>query len=417
MRIELNSHIKFRPVGQGLFSTGHVAINDGRKFHWIFDCGTVSSQILLTEEISRHIESISENRPKIDLVAISHFDKDHISGLILLLSKCAVGVLLLPYMPLWRRLYLAIELKLGARNLAFKFLLDPVGFLRQGDFSIDKIVLVPGSDLTTREEQNERPSNDNPNRPENLDYTVIAAELLTPGERLDLKGKDKSAPENGAEMLEKNGCIRIGLVWEFVPYNDTFARREPPKQFCRAVEQQRRELLWKPTKKNLDELKQIYDKHFGKGGVNRNIISLFLYAGAIGQSPIVHSHVYCEMRTNNKRSRDFRCYPTSNYLGSILYTGDGFLDTAASADRLRDYFGTDRLGVPFLLQVMHHGSAKNWYQGVAKLLSPWCSVFSSDPDKGNKHPDAEVVRDFLPFEPRQVNKDIGFSIDQYLVFL
>jgi hypothetical protein len=61
---------------------------------------------------------------------------------------------------------------------------------------------------------------------------------------------------------------------------------------------------------------------------------------------------------------------------------------------------------------MHHGARGCWHTGVAKALSPYFSVFSSDPDRSPlKHPHAEVVRDFLPYGPVQVDKKQLFTIN------
>jgi hypothetical protein len=56
-------------------------------------------------------------------------------------------------------------------------------------------------------------------------------------------------------------------------------------------------------------------------------------------------------------------------------------------------------------QVMHHGARGCWHNGIAKSLSPNISVFSSNPEhKSLMHPHAEVVKDFLPYHPVQVDK-------------
>lgn len=53
---------------------------------------------------------------------------------------------------------------------------------------------------------------------------------------------------------------------------------------------------------------------------------------------------------------------------------------------------------------MHHGSRNNWYEGVAQELEPIVSIFSSNPrHRRFKHPHGEVVRDFLRFQPIQVD--------------
>lgn len=118
----------FYPVGQGLFSSGKIFSpgREGASFTWVYDCGTTSSQSYLDDALDRF--STFWN---VDLVTISHFDKDHISGMVKLLMRVSVEDLLLPYMPLWQRLILVIEANITFRAPLARFLLDPVGFISE----------------------------------------------------------------------------------------------------------------------------------------------------------------------------------------------------------------------------------------------------------------------------------------------
>ena len=69
----------FWNVGQGLFSSGKVSLDNNKEFIWVYDCGTSSSQKLLSSCISKMKREYPNEY--IDLLAISHFDKDHISGI------------------------------------------------------------------------------------------------------------------------------------------------------------------------------------------------------------------------------------------------------------------------------------------------------------------------------------------------
>jgi hypothetical protein len=73
--------------------------------------------------------------------------------------------------------------------------------------------------------------------------------------------------------------------------------------------------------------------------------------------------------------------------------------------------GNARIGRTAVFQVMHHGAAANWTPGVASVIGPWFSVFSSDPNhRGYGHPHAEVLRDFWLCGPVQVKDDSDAKI-------
>ena len=130
--VSVNSIVKiqhqFHSVGQGLFASGIIKIHDTdfRKFVWVYDCGTTSSQSYLDEALDN-----AGLGACVDLVTISHFDKDHISGMVRLLMRAQVQELLLPLMPLWQRLVLMIEEGVTLQDQLGRFLMDPVGFISE----------------------------------------------------------------------------------------------------------------------------------------------------------------------------------------------------------------------------------------------------------------------------------------------
>jgi hypothetical protein len=61
---------------------------------------------------------------------------------------------------------------------------------------------------------------------------------------------------------------------------------------------------------------------------------------------------------------------------------------------------------------MHHGASANWYPGFAGEFPGAISIFSSDPsNKRLGHPHADVLRDFWPYFPVQVDKNVGFQFE------
>ena len=425
----------FYAVGQGLFSTGSIRRNSEGKsrFLWVYDCGTSSSQKLVDDGIHR-LETFEGGRKRIDLLTLSHFDHDHISGIVRLLKEFEIGTLMLPYMPLAQRLLLAFEEGSGgADDPLTDFYLNPVAFLlSQVGPGIERILLVPpsggeGPPYQGGQQDPQAPGADDEPRvtfdsvePEDSDYTESFAQ---------------AAQQTATSVVFLRPGSRITLsayFWEFIPYNDD-PQEAITDNFVRQVQAERATLLSAATETtrngSLKKLKRAYDDHFGAGSEEKNVISLFLYSGPIyaywkkgrlteGKSlswteawrwhrwPFPDTHAW-DLREPNDESIRRRC--------SILYTGDGYLDTNDRLQNLIKYFDERRIQRIGVFQVMHHGAEANWHQGIAEVLAPICSVFSADPERKKwKHPHASVLRDFWRYGAVQVDKNTDFTASGYL---
>jgi Metallo-beta-lactamase superfamily len=411
---------KFWPVGQGLFSSGEIYLRNGSKFRWVYDCGTSSAPEYVKDSIDKLHNAWGGGKPKIDLLVISHFDADHISGLVLLLSKFSIGTLLLPYMPLWQRLLVAFANGVEPEQRAMRFFVDPVQFVvdASGDRTIDQIVFVSaggeGPPVSDVGEQNQNP--DGP--------TLVGqyrSEDQLEEEQRSLRGEATSSgnPRYPAvKYLAEKSSLVVGGVWEFVPYNDASIKIKAGASgisvFQKKVAKCRKQLLAVPNKNTLKELKGLYDERFGCSGLAKNLISLFVYAG-----PLRHldngEYRFNRMIFWSPGKEDRRDRMRNSTRSSVLYTGDGYLNSQKRFDALKNYLKPERIAQISCLQVMHHGAEDNWFQGLARKLSPDISVFSSNPDhKGLNHPHGCVVRDFLMFTPLQVDKNHGLEIHVHL---
>ncbi|MFV3305161.1 hypothetical protein ACNFBT_07750 [Pseudomonas sp. NY15181] len=433
----------FYPVGQGLFSSGKIFSpgREGASFTWVYDCGTTSSQSYLDDALDRF--STFWN---VDLVTISHFDKDHISGMVKLLMRVSVEDLLLPYMPLWQRLILVIEANITFRAPLARFLLDPVGFISEIPNARVKRILfampsgdaVGQADLPEPDPDERRPLDKQSNtkqikeerKPTNGRYGnrletefEVIDETSLPPEDERRRYKEEVEAKSGIEVLylSAGSAITVSGFWEFVPYNDASLASKVSKSFKARVEKLRHDLLNKPDPDDktlaLNGLKRTYLKTFGSGPEERNMISLFLYAGLVNRSLAWYqstSYEYrCRWYSHAYRTRGTPDTP----LGAVLYTGDGYLNSQSRFDALHEYLGEDRMESIHVLQVMHHGSRNNWFPGMAAQVRPQYSVFCSDPmHRGYKHPHAEVLRDFWGFGPVQVDKGnwVEFEMHLYL---
>jgi hypothetical protein len=245
----------YHAVGQGLFSTGAL-IKQGRigpRFRWAYDCGTVSEQRLIAEGFDQ-IAWPNPGTLAFDLVAISHFDADHISGLASLLSRFPVHTLMLPYVPLAARLALAFEQGVDPGSAAFRFFIDPVGYIRalDGGGRIELILLVPPSGDTGPEPPVFPDSPADPEPPGEAPIgegrgvkfdLAIDGEALGDAQSAELLLGAEATEDLRLAVLARGGRLQVAGVWEFVPYNNAESAPADLAAFALAVGEKRTALL------------------------------------------------------------------------------------------------------------------------------------------------------------------------------
>jgi beta-lactamase superfamily II metal-dependent hydrolase len=420
----------FFPVGQGLFTTGSLRKKGevAPRFLWVYDCGTSSSPKLIDRGINV-LDRWAGTRKRIDLLTLSHFDHDHISGVCQLLKRFKIGTLMLPYMPLVQRLVVAFEEGSGDMDdPETDFYLNPVAYLRAQDGpGIEQILFVSPRGDQGPPFPGEAPP---PQEPGAEDGPILDFRSDNPEFSEDigplLEAAQRDGEQTHVKFLRRGSPVTVrSCRWEFVPYNDD---PETPitDDFIRVVKNEMTGLLGNTNAANrassLMRLRSAYDRHFGSDSESRNKVSLFLYSGPIYQSWSKHFvwlsyghnlRGYPPMQQAKNHGdwidhhNDPRC--------SIIYTGDGYLDTPERLNRLTDYLRSERIERTGLLQVMHHGAEGNWHHGVGAVIDPLFSVFSSDPERVRlRHPHAQVLRDFWGHGPVQVDKTFGFQAFGYL---
>lgn len=409
---------EFAPVGQGLLSFGTVGRPQGPSFRWLYDCGTVSGKYLVDAVLDRLQKCWHDGsaRPRIDLVSISHFDSDHISGLISLLSRFDVHKLLIPYLPLWQRVVSIRSADRYQAKAVRQYLLDPLEALARMENRPREVILVSGAgpDGTAELPEETSPVPDSPNdRPElAVDYTGSDRDLLAHEMQGDM-GRVRNLGLN-VRALRRGGRLYIPGFWEFVPYNDATEKNPPPPQLLQRIEALRDELLFSSTendrKRALKDLILSYDKHFGRGSEPRNRISLFLYAGTLSRQ----TRLLCGKEYDHHRCLSHKDSFRRSGASALLYTGDGFLNNWSRLVELRRFLGTARADAIQCLQVMHHGARGNWHEALTDVIAPRFSVFSSDPGNRHKHPHAEVLNGFREYGPMHANKTQGVRFRLYV---
>lgn len=422
-KLNLYTQYCFYPVGQGLFASGFIAQSrrSGSPFRWVYDCGTSSKQSNLRKAICSleqdlRLES-EEGKQHIDLVTISHFDRDHISGLTELLSQFSVDTLLLPYMSLEERLVLAFEQNIDSQQSLIRFFVNPVEYIvGNTGAQIRQIVFVPGSGGQSAPDDEGEIAPPTLDGPWALNVPVADPDAGDESEDLKVMGVSGNTKRVAVHMLKPASTLTLAGFWEFVPYNDSNPKGRLPKALRNQINRGRQQLLSGSSdeirRSALAGIRASYDRHFGRTALQRNVISLFLYSGL---PRVKMDRIYIESFTGS-RHRLWRLWRADQQVAngtprsSVLYTGDGYLNTKARIDRMTRFLRPRRVGQLSCLQVMHHGAVGNWHSGLAAALSPDVSVFSSDPDhRGLGHPHAAVLRDFWPYGPIQVDTRHGYK--------
>src|SRR5215469_6159963 len=256
----------FQAVGQGLFAFGLLRRNVGgaRFFQWVYDCGTSSSQELVDAAISRMPRPNQFYPPRLDLVVLSHFDRDHISGISKLVREYQIDTLMLPYVAQEYRLWMAFEENIPLGDDLMGFFVNPTIYLttRGGPGGIKRILYVPPSG-----EQGPPPQPREPHKdfdPDKQEIWEMQRDDEEPTGRNDPALTVASPAE--IRILRPKGLIRLQAFWEFVPYNDDpgvpiphlfqLQVQSETNKFINSVSLQERE-------KALKQLKEIYEKEFG----------------------------------------------------------------------------------------------------------------------------------------------------------
>jgi hypothetical protein len=428
--MEIEARYTFFPVGQGTFSAGSLHIGD-HQFWWVYDCGCVESrQEQLLAEIGRLaclVPSLANStRPRLDLLFVSHFDKDHVSGLVQLLSQFEVDTLVLPYLSVWDRLVLAASPANAGSRTVQAFLVDPLGFINAlPGARIRRVYLVP-------EDDNGAGDNDDAaqaaplNPPRAPDFNLVPSALTDLPKEEDKKTAAAS-PRYGFQvhMLARGASLRLDGFWEFVPYNKPSLRQRATPAFVGQATALAAKLRVAdrrvPQVASLARLEKLYDRTFGDSAWRRNAISLFVHAGPLGNCRIVAAS-----HAEFKRALDYLpatwddpCNAGQSWIcatpeggfrrAGVLYTGDGFLNNPTALAQLEYRLGRRRMNSLSVLQVMHHGSRCNWYPQLMRQLAPVTTAWCADPDYHLHHPHREVWNSCSSSRRHKADGKAGFT--------
>ena len=394
---------EFWNVGQGLFSSGRIQMGDALAFHWVYDCGTSSSQKLIQNAVNKY--NFDKNHRNIDLLVLSHFDKDHISGVKELLKNGRkIKRWVVPYYPLWQRLVIASLLDIQPDDEEWAFYQNPIQYFKTyfaKELKKTKFLLLP-------EKENESEISINL-EPSDFDDVLSFETTEKLSNEFDNLGQNVHWLNPDKALLLRKGEEQF----EFVLYNVPFHLLAKVPTNLTAFQKQVKQIIQSHQSNSTDPtpaLKTLYTFAFGNGNKHKNIISQYLYIRNIKLSSfwgMGYNHIF-DVSIDNEN--EIVVIPEDKTKNAILYTGDAFLNDLPLLTDLTQSLGAERMARIYCLQVPHHGSKHNWQQGLANIFSPCISVFSADSQRRNGHPHGEVLKDFSTYTPILVNKNKRLSI-------
>ena len=394
---------EFWNVGQGLFSSGRIQMGDALAFHWVYDCGTSSSQKLIQNAVNKY--NFDKNHRNIDLLVLSHFDKDHISGVKELLKNGRkIKRWVVPYYPLWQRLVIASFLDIQPDDEEWGFYQNPIQYFKTyfaEELKKTKFLLLP-------EKENESEISISL-EPSDFDDVLSFETTEKLSDEFDNLGQNVHWLNPDKALLLRKGEEQF----EFVLYNVPFNLLAKVPTNLTAFQKQVKQIIQSHQSNSTDPtpaLKTLYTLAFGNGSKNKNIISQYLYIRNIKPPSfwgMGNNHIF-DVSIGNEN--EIAVIPKDKTKNAILYTGDAFLNDLSLLTDLTQSLGVERMARIYCLQVPHHGSKHNWQQGLANIFSPCISVFSADSQRRNGHPHGEVLKDFSTYTPILVNKNKRLSI-------
>ena len=394
---------EFWNVGQGLFSSGRIQMGDALAFHWVYDCGTSSSQKLIQNAVNKY--NFDKNHRNIDLLVLSHFDKDHISGVKELLKNGRkIKRWVVPYYPLWQRLVIASFLDIQPDDEEWGFYQNPIQYFKTyfaEELKKTKFLLLP-------EKENESEISISL-EPSDFDDVLSFETTEKLSDEFDNLGQNVHWLNPDKALLLRKGEEQF----EFVLYNVPFNLLAKVPTNLTAFQKQVEQIIQSHQSNSTDPtpaLKTLYTFAFGNGNKHKNIISQYLYIRNIKLSSfwgMGYNHIF-DVSIDNEN--EIVVIPEDKTKNAILYTGDAFLNDLPLLTDLTQSLGAERMARIYCLQVPHHGSKHNWQQGLANIFSPCISVFSADSQRRNGHPHGEVLKDFATYTPILVNKNKRLSI-------
>lgn len=341
---------KFYNVGQGCFYGGKIE-HKTQQFVLVYDCGSVSAKNYLDDSINEFRKEFSQ----IDLLIVSHLDKDHVNGIKDLIKGIVVKNIILPYLPLIDRLALA-SIYNNLDEDYINFLNNPISYFQSSLFNVQNFYY--SDQINDSENEGTDPTEPLTSNPDDIGEFSLRGFNQDAKFRLRAILDDERLNENfNLSFLSINTTLILGRnLWEFIFYHIKVTPTRAIKDFQKEVEKYMKRhsiiKLHDLFNTHLKNIKTLYTKEL-KLSINKT--SICLYHG-----PLFKAYTRGNIRTssmwygkwwylNRKRVNKF---------GTLL-TGDQYLKTKKDFNSFITHY-QNKLKHIEVFQVPHHGSHANW---------------------------------------------------------
>jgi hypothetical protein len=410
----IEAKFSFFKAGQGSFYGGRIwDCETDQVFTVVYDCGTSTfikgNSKSLNDEINyfkRRPHYFPQHYDEIELLFISHFDYDHVSGLKRLLTVFKVKNIILPYLSIEHRQFFLTSIPEDYETVNDLTIIDYISFIESPNQFIS---------------QNSETTNMffiKPNGKQHIDYqafddNIIKNENVYPLGTL-IQNSGELAGQSNVKIYDNNLQFFIKQYWEFTTYCQTVSQESIDKlQACL-----KKKLKIKTSNNlTLSDLKNIATtkrkeahKCYTDCITDINSHGLVLLHGPISFEDLsVNVNSNCALnhfRKNYLYHRHFYdehhlLYNKKSMLGTLLF-GDTSINPQNNPIDFPIAF-KDKLVNVIVVQVPHHGSSKNWdfkafkALNIGKNVNRWggCAVAVCNFGFGNKfgHPSHEVLDD------------------------
>ncbi|MBD8104756.1 MBL fold metallo-hydrolase [Plantibacter sp. CFBP 8775] len=371
-------------VGQGFFHSGEV--RGARKtVRYVYDCGSLDPASL-DREIAVFLRR--HKTVKIDLLYVSHYHYDHVSGLEKLLTSCDVGTVIIPLIePLERLAALGASIPANAvSSWAVNFAADPRTALRDIAPNAEVIEVAP----VTRDGDD---FDDDPTDDGAID--VIATGIGGSEALADPTGVQlRTGRTSSLEGVDTNGNAVVLWQWKSYATQLAWNRRAKLKAHL-AAQKGLSDQLIEAAMKTPAAFRAFVAKYhteisnaFAASFPDVNLSSLLLYSGPPADRP--HMGRTFRRRSDHVDGREIGAW---GVLPGWLGTGDQKMGKRRCKEVAREYGETMwRVGV---LALPHHGAKSSYTPGLLEMFpgqKPTC-VVSAGVGNQYDHPSNTVLMD------------------------
>ena len=386
----------FHPVGQGAFYSELFLPHPNMEFLTIYDCGTDlrNSKLGTPAQIKSNLESrinqdlgspnATTGKHAVQLLFLSHFDEDHVSGVHTLEPK----VVVIPLATKEEITYYQILDVLQIAKINWNLLLNPKLFFGNG-----AIVIGVKADDEDDHINNER-------------YEI---EISEEGGIPNLNRNALNSTNSHVDMVVPSGsALYLKSYWQYIVFNPKISKLE---KFKTALTQEgwNWDTLTDELKSNLNE-KKIKDLRdiYKQVSSDLNSTSLLVYSGPIHkirhiafQSQKIGniSYLGCHMCPNWDKCIDFEFCEEFNNRIACMYFGDWKI----SETKLSKYYAQlpgngAQIGT---VQIPHHGSEYNHGHLALKNLKNHQyikSIISCGDNNRFNHPSNKIISEIMDLE-------------------